>query len=907
MATLITGIDASTLLSFYQAKSGTLPSATSGSGSGAATVAPTPPWSSASTATPQSALTQAVLAGSRFINTNAAQLGVQTANASDYKSLFALYQGLSALQGIANSATKTTLSLGEQTSLQSRFAAGMKEVESYLASAPFSAFTVAQGKVSASQQTTTGVKREADTYQTQPLFTGTLADAVPAFQGDVKFDLSLAKPSGAATDVAFDLSEMGDTLRTMSNVTLYLNGKLEAAGVQTRFANVRIPAVAQTVKSGTSTITLPAGKDSFALKLVGSSAETPTFSAPAATPAVYVASTSGRTAAQASTALPADATLQLAKFDGGQSVETQDDGTTKIFGHTLPTGVATVRSTVTGADGSLYVLADVTGTTSDGQTIKGSQDTALIKYDSAGALQYTRTLGASDSASGYALAVSSDGKSVALAGTTTKPLDGAGGISSSDGSQATTFTSVFNAATGEESWTTQRTGTTGDTPTAVSFGADGSVYVVGKTPGTVLGGTAVGGGDSWLQAFSPRGAATYTSQFGSTSADKAAGVSADADGVIVASVENGHAVLRRFDLDADGKLQAGAVRDLGDLQGGDIAGIGRADDGSILIAGSTHNGALDAGTVTTAYGGGREAFVAGVGSDLSTSSGDTLSYVDLGADANTSAMTVSGGQVYLTGQLVQSDGKTLGYAAAVDPTTGALGWHDTMAGADGLSAPSAIAVAATGASVLDKLGLPTGKLSFAGSQTLVANTSLRAGDQFYVRSGTGSKVPVTVEAADTLATLATKINRALSFTGKAETEIVDGHDQLKITPLNGRKDIQIEAGTAGRDALAALGLTEGLLVADDSSTTSKTTSTATPKTYGLKLPTTLSIANAAAAKSTGVLLSSAMTALQLAYSDLAFPAHTTTSKASASGPVPAYLTDQISNYQLALARLTGSG
>ncbi len=42
-----------------------------------------------------------------------------------------------------------------------------------------------------------------------------------------------------------------------------------------------------------------------------------------------------------------------------------------------------VRATQSGPDGSVYVLADIDGTTSD-QTVKGSQDVALIKYDSAG-------------------------------------------------------------------------------------------------------------------------------------------------------------------------------------------------------------------------------------------------------------------------------------------------------------------------------------------------------------------------------------------------------------------------------------------------------------------------------------------------------------------------------------------
>jgi hypothetical protein len=54
---------------------------------------------------------------------------------------------------------------------------------------------------------------------------------------------------------------------------------------------------------------------------------------------------------------------------------------TKVFSDTLEGTVATVHKTMTGADGSLYVLADVDGATSS-QTIKGDQDVALLKYDS---------------------------------------------------------------------------------------------------------------------------------------------------------------------------------------------------------------------------------------------------------------------------------------------------------------------------------------------------------------------------------------------------------------------------------------------------------------------------------------------------------------------------------------------
>lgn len=934
-------IDASTLLSYYQARSGVTSAGSGASSSGTTSTtqpAPTPPWSSTSTAAKQSALTSAVLAGSRFINPTAAQLTVQGTNSDNYKNLFALYQGVSALQGIATAASASNVSAGDLATYQSRFAAGLKEVDGFLASAPFTGFTVAQGQVAATQTSTVTIPHQNSNYQTAPIYTGPLSGDVPAFDGDVSFSLKLTKPSGSASTVNFDLSDLGATPRTLPNVVNYLNAKLQAAGVSTRFANVRIPATPTTIKSGTSTITLPAGQDSFALKIVGTSAEIPTFTATASDPAVYVTSTAGRTAAQATTALPADSTIQLAKFDGGQDPATEADGTTKIAGHTLPANVSAVRSTATAPDGSLYVLADLTGPAPDGEPIKGTQDVALLKYDSAGNLQFSRTLGASDSASGYALAVSSDGKSIAVAGTSQSALDGANGTTFINSATTNTFTSVFTSA-GDESWTTQRTGSVGDQPTAVTFAPDGSVYVVGKTNGSVQGGTAIGGGDAWLQAFSKTGSPTYTSEIGTSALDKAAGVSADANGVVVAAVENGHAVLQRYDFNANGALQQGASTDLGDLQGGDIAGLGRADDGSLIIAGSTHNGALGTGAAqSAAYDQGRQAFVATIASDLSTV--NTLSFVGLRGDVTTSGLTVSGGQAYITGQLSQPDGVLQGYAAAVDPTTGVVGWHDTINGADGLDAPASIAVAQGGASVLDKLGLPNGTITYSGAtssaaadgsltlsgpgSTLIANTSVRAGDQFLVRSGKGAAVPVTIEATDTLNTLATKINRALGFTGKAEVVSVSGGFKLKISPASSHTAIQIESGPAGKNALSALGLSEGLILnqgattstststSTSSTSSSSSSSTTTPTTYGLKLSSTLSIASPTAAKQAAVLLGSAQTTLTLAYSDLAFPSSGSSSakpgnNTPLSAAESAYYSARISDYQLALSKLTGTG
>ena len=247
-----------------------------------------------------------------------------------------------------------------------------------------------------------------------------------------------------------------------------------------------------------------------------------------------------------------------------------------------------------------------------------------------------------------------------------------------------------------------------------------------------------------------------------------------------------------------------------------------------------------------------------------------------------------------------------GYVAAVDPTTGAVSWSRSLTGLDGVDSPTSISVASNGSSALDKLGLPTGTLNYAKSQTLVANTSLRAGDTFQVKTGSGVAQTITIGANDTYASLAQEINRATGYQATASTTTVNGQSQLKIVPLNSRTTVQLIAGPAGQDALAPLGLTTGEINLDDSSVDSSGKATGKSNSIlGLNLTPTINISTPAAIKAASTALALSIAKVENLYQDLVKPATTTTS--NSSGTVPAYLTAQIANYQLALSRLTGSG
>jgi hypothetical protein len=104
-------------------------------------------------------------------------------------------------------------------------------------------------------------------------------------------------------------------------------------------------------------------------------------------------------------------------------------------------------------------------------------------------------------------------------------------------------------------------------------------------------------------------------------------------------------------------------------------------------------------------------------------------------------------------------------------------------------------VDAQGSSVLDRLGLPRGQVSFDESRLITAGSSLRAGDHFFLRVNDGNKLKVTVAAGDTMRSLALKINNAMLLKGTAVVSRTGG-DGIRITANEGNT-VELIAGSAG--------------------------------------------------------------------------------------------------------------
>jgi len=967
--------DSSVLLGYYQAKygagtnlltAGTAGATTAVGADGKPKYAPTSPWDTKSVAPKASELVKQALAGKRFIDEGAVQLDLPGASA-DYKKLFALYQGLNALTGLAERANTAGVSETEKKRLASIFAKGLAEIATYTDKAKLADMRLTRGDTMITNKSAVGVPKPVYSYKTGTVHSGAQADPVAAFAGAVEFKMTVVR--GKVTkDITVNLADMTGP-RTMGAVTTFINDKLAAEGLTTRFSVERTPGEKRVVEMGGTKVTLPALADNYSFKINGDSTEQLTFSAAATKPAVYVTTYAGDPDPDKNT-----------KTDDGKFESTliKIDGTAlgvegaKISSGALEGTVEAVRASKVGPDGSLYVLADVEGSV-DGQTIKGQRDVALLRYDSAGKLMYARTLGAADDAQGLALSVADDGR-VAIAGSITGALNGAAnGPINSDlkSGKSDSFVTVFDAK-GDEMWTQRRGALAEDEATEVAFGAGGVVYVAGRTKSGIPGATGNMSGkwDNYLMAVAPDAKGVpktlFTQQFGTAGDDTIGGLVVNGDTVTVAGVESGRGVLRSFSVNATSTetvrtdnngftnvtvtttangssttastdygainggtdpikvtttvhtsaatLTVGATRDLGDLEGGDINGL-VLEGGKLWVAGSTRNDALAVGGKTRDYSGGIDAFAASFSTDITDTSSDKLAYFGGTTDDTVTAMAVSGGKVWVAGRAAADQpgaapiSKKDGYLAELDLTAGTA-QVQRVTGKDGIATATSIAVDSGGASALDKLGLPKGTIAYADSIKLVSATSVRAGDTFQIRTAEGGKLgTITIAADDTLDTLAAKVKRIGGF--KAKVEVVSDGEvrRLKITPAQKGSSVEVLPGKGGMDALEALGLTSGVIrntIVDDNG--KSVSADGGGPVFGIGLSNEMNLSSDTAIKQALDLLGKSMTKIRDAYRTLETAAKPeSTIKPGANGPVPAYLTNQISNYQAALDRLTGGG
>ena len=949
--------DTSALINYYQARSGMTGAGASGVSTASTkskAVVPNAPWLS-NASPPASDLVRSALNGRKFVDEGANTSALKGVS-PDYKKLFATYQALNTLSALAARAGEKGVTDGEVSRLQTALTKGLGEISGYVQNLSLDQMRLTTGAVMTSDKATVGVPKATYSYTTDTLYSGQFDDEIPKFKGNVSFDVSV-KSFGVTSTVTMDLSEMGATPRTMSNVVSYMNGKMKAAGFNTDFSVQRTVGEERTVQVNGKPVKLPATGDDFALRVNGDSVEQLTFSAPTTAPAVYVTTRAGDPDPDKKTETD-DGVFEttLTKYSAAGTAGGPGAGAPggKVFSETLQGTISSVRKSVTGADGSIYMLADVATavdgkTDINGQPIKGDSDVALLKYDSAGHLLYARSLGATDNASGLSLAVADDG-SVAVAGSVSGRLQGAvnGPINNSDSSTTTdSFVTRYDAK-GDEQWTVRRGGLQEDEATALAFGADGVLYVGGRSksdlPGAV-GTDPAGGWDAYLSAFATdatgKPKALFTQKFGTAENDSVSDIVVNGSQVIVGSKENGEAMLRSFQVSPSvvtenvtqlnqygayesvpvtytktATITAGATRDLGSLKGGEIVGL-KIDGGQLYVGGYTANNQMSIGGATTTSSGGMDGFVGRMSLDISNTSSDTLTYYGGTGDDTVTGFAVSNGTAWLVGAAGKNlDGEETvgtkdGYVAQVNVGTGAVDWSQRVTGKDGYATPTSVAVSASGASALDAFGLPSGKMDFSQSNRIVSATSARAGDTFQIRTRErGALTTITIDANDTLETLADKIKRASGFRAKVETATNGNSRVLKISPASNNATIEIVPGKGGTDVLRSLGLAGGVVRATKTEDGKTVSADGNGPVYGLQLPPELDITTDEGRKNANMVITRAMSQVRSAYREIADTAlgvknNNTASSGKTGGTVPTYLKNQVANYQAALNRLTG--
>lgn len=770
------GFDMSVLNNYYRSKLPAAPAAQAANRKPPPVSVQFAPWLQRSPLTTDIAKLNDAIAAKSFVDLTDVSInkpGVDT----DHKKLFALYKGLMRLQAMANRSAEDKVLSGERSSLNNRFEAGLAEVKAFLSEKGFDDLSVGFGAQVSKIDTGLRKQRPPSVYVGSQIVLGQSTDAISGLSGTEKFNLTVARSSGDVT-LAMDLSQITGTI-SVDSLMSYMNGKLEQAGLLSRFT--------KTVENG-KTATDPK-RISLSIQTVGT--ERLSFAAEQAKPSIYVGSVMGTSK---------DKTGLLSKLtDETTSVSSTFSRKLSVAG-----GAVDIRGTKADGLGNVYVVGSTTEDMGAG-VVQGSQDVYLRKYDGAGQLVWSRLLGSSKEASGFAVTTDAAGN-VAIAGRISDRLS-----SSSIGGGGDSFVAKYDAS-GKEIFARQVAPVTDDSANAVAFASDGSLIVAGQTSSAMSSSVTHGGAtDAYLMKLSSTGALEWVRQFGGASSDRATGVAVTEDGyAVMTSVENGEAIVRKVGV-ADGTSAPTWSVNLGALGQGNVGAVA-IDGSSVYVAGSTTNPALDAagaGSIVDAHSGSSDGFVAKINDAGASASLAYTTYIGTSGQESGLGLAVANGAVYVSGV---TDGNLNGNTPTSDPdgyvrklnAAGKTAWTHQFQSPGSFASANAVTVDVQGASVLDRLGLPRGQLSFDDSRLITAGSSVRAGDHFFVRVNEGNKLKVTVDAGDTMRSLALKINNALLLKGTAVVSRTGG-DGVRITAKEGNT-VELIAGSNGLDALAGLGL-----------------------------------------------------------------------------------------------------
>lgn len=858
------------------------------------TLPTTPPWKQAAATTPEPTQVSAIKRMATIVDAPARGPG---AVPPDVGTAFTTYKALDRLRLLASTAAKSSTSTAERATLQAAFAKGLGDVATFLGTAPTDKVELSFAKPSS---TTSSVAVLPTTALSAPKIAG--AEIAPArdapltgLTGSERFRISLSNTH--ATDVVTVDLATGPQPPTLDSVAQSFNDAIEAVPLRNADGSVVLdkdgkPSPAWLVRFVPDKTT---DKWGFALKRAGF--ETVEIDEVGAKDALMVATSQTEAGAPVATQLvrfddPAGAMARrllgtISAIDRRATESTQLLPVAKPVKGTAAPAPADIgadlvsAAAATDAAGFTY-LVGTTGGDVGANRLAGTEDIVLSKIDSSGKTVWQRSLGASGEAKGAAVSIAVNGD-VVVAGSVTGRFDGA----AADGDLLV----ARYDANGDEKFATLIRSAGADSATAVVAGADGGIFVGGQAAGS--------GGDAFIARLDPAGRLEQRRRIDSGAVDTVTQLGIDGDGRLLALTrENGTATLRRFDpndLDTElGSIGLGAA---------DARALAVAADGSIAVGGAT-SAALP-GAQVNGPSSGRDGFVARIAGDLSQAS---VTYLATAGTDEVDSLAFLDGQLYAggrtTGDLAGARrGLVDGFVGRVDAGSGTLAGITQFGQAAQTTGPVRLAAAAGGASVLGALGLHRGALTPQDSPRLVAQTSLRPGDEFSVHVEGGTVRKIVIAADDTMATLAERLTRLVGAKATIATPKTATGTVLRITAKPG-SSLELIAGAPGKDALAKLGLAPARLAVPDTAPANA------PRVrpggnFGLNLTPALNLSSAKDAAVALDRLKTAISTTQTAYRSLYWDAG---KAAIVDGPAATARSaaDQarLAQYQAALDRLS---
>lgn len=856
------------------------------------------PWQEPAPNTPLSAQLAAIKRLSTIIDKTPMR------NASlpaDIQTSFVAYKALEQLRVLAESAAAKTTSSSTRLSLDAIFAKGLGDLQDFLAAAPSDKVRLAFDKPSRRAES---VPMTPSIAPTKTLAAGILDArnaAIPGIVGNELLSVSLSK-YGVTESVTVDLSTTPQP-PTLDGIAAALNAAIASVPMRDTNGTIVLDGNGNPLPKYASNFSVEKNDGKWGLALNALGVEKVGLDQVGAKDSLIVAS--------GQTALDAPTTTKILRFDDPAGAITQktlgtiaavDRDATAAAALTPPPAPAagttapapqtvwastTARAITSDAQGNSYVVG-TTGGDLGSNRVDGAEDLFLTKLDSEGRVLWQRTLGASGGAQGAAVSVAANGD-IVVAGTVSGPFNGSLGADSD-------MLVVKFGANGDEKFATAVRALGNEEASAVTVGADGTIYVGGRS--------GTGGGDAFLARISATGALQERRTINSGGSDTVTALAIDGSGELLAlTKENGTATLRRIDAQS-------LVGDLGSLALGsaDARAIAVSAAGEIAVVGATLSALT--GTQVNATSGGRDGFVARIDAGLS---GASVSYLGSAADDQADSVTFMNGSLYVGGRTTGAmdgarRGAVDGFISRIDTATGAI-QSTTQFGQTSLrTEPVRIAAAAGGAGIMGALGLQRGTVNGIDSAKLVAQTSLRPGDEFTLKVDGKTAKKITITAEDTLTTLADRIRKATGIDITVTTPKVGDKSVLRIDAKPGHA-IELVAGADGKGALAKLGIEPQRL----------STPPVAPKnaprvqpggTFGLALSDAYSLSTLESAALALKTIESAISMTQTAYRSLYWDdgkaALANGSTKTISGGASPYQQKQLAMYQDALSRLGGS-